>query len=138
MIIEGTRDIYSLTGIHPNAVRGALASLAIDFGISIIPSQDEEDTANLLYVIAKREQGEGKKEIAIRGEKKPLLLREQQRYIIESLPNVSAVLARRLLEKFESVENITKAKKKELVKTEGIGEKKAGDIRRVIKSRYDK
>ena len=29
LIIEGTRDIYSLTGIHPNAVRGALASLAI-------------------------------------------------------------------------------------------------------------
>jgi len=136
LIIEGKEDLYSLSGIHPNAIRGAIASLAIDFGISIIPTKDEEDTANLLYIIAKREQeGEGR-EIPLRGERKPLLLEEKQRYVVESLPHVSAILAKRLLERFGSVYNVMNASKKELMNIEGIGEGKAEEIRRVIKSRY--
>ncbi|MEA3254773.1 MAG: helix-hairpin-helix domain-containing protein, partial [Candidatus Altiarchaeota archaeon] len=131
-------DPYSLRSIHPNAVRGAITSLAIDFGISIIPSRDEEDTANLLYIIAKREQEEENREIPLRGERKPLLVEEKQRYVVESLPNVSAVLAKRLLDRFGSVYDVMNASKKELMGVEGIGEGKADEIRRVIKGRYIK
>jgi ERCC4-related helicase len=138
MIIEGREDIYSTRDIHPNAVRGALISLSIDFGISIIPSGDAYDTANLLYIIAKREQEPEEKEIALRGERKPFTLEERQRYIIESLPDVSAVLARRLLEKFGSVIDVMNASKKNLIEVEGIGEKKADNIWKTVKSRYKK
>ncbi|MDY7081644.1 MAG: ERCC4 domain-containing protein, partial [Halobacteria archaeon] len=35
LIIEGSvEDMYS-TGVHPNAVRGVLSSLSVDFGVSI-------------------------------------------------------------------------------------------------------
>ncbi|RLI89681.1 MAG: hypothetical protein DRO62_01100 [Candidatus Altiarchaeales archaeon] len=137
MIIEGREGLHSLRDIHPNAIRGALVSLPIDFGISVIPSEDENDTANLLYMIAKREQEPEEKEIALRGERKPVSLEERQRYIIESLPDVSAVLARRLLEKFGSVIDTMNASKKELMEVEGIGEKRAEGIRKVIKSKYN-
>jgi len=56
--------------------------------------------------------------------------------MIESLPNVSAVLAKRLLEKFDSVEKVVNASEKELTEVEGIGDKKAEEIRNVIKSSY--
>lgn len=136
MIIEGDRDMYSLRDIHPNAIRGALASLSIDFGISIIPTINEEDTANTLLVIAKREQFPEDREIALRGEKKPPTIEEKQKYIVESLPNVSAVLARRLLEKFSTVRNIMNASKKELMKVEGIGKDKAERIYEVLNKGY--
>jgi ERCC4-related helicase len=136
MIIEGNEDIYSLRDIHPNAIRGALISLSIDFRMSLIPSEDEEDTANLLYLIAKREQEPEEKEIALRGERKPYSLEERQRYVVESLPDVSAVLARRLLERFGSVLGVVSASKSELMETEGIGEKKAKKIMDVVKGRY--
>lgn len=138
LIIEGRENLYSLRDMHPNAIRGAMVSLSLDFGISVIPSQDENDTADLLYLIAKREQEPEKKEIALRGERKPFSLEERQRYIIESLPDISAVLARRLLEKFDSVVNVINAPKKELMEVEGIGDKRAGNIQEVLKSKYKK
>ncbi len=136
LIIEGEGDLYSLRDVHPNAIRGALAALAVNFGISVIPSRDEEDTANFLYTVAKREQDYEGREVVLRGEKKPLLLEERQRYIIESLPNVSAVLAKRLLEKFKSVKGVVNASEKELMKIEAIGKGKAEEISRIVRSRY--
>ncbi len=136
MIMEGNENIYSLRDINPNAIRGALASLAIDFGISIIPSRDKEDTANILYMIAKREQIDEKREIALRGERKPFSMEERQRYVIESFPNISSVIAKRLLEHFGSVRGITNATEKELVEVEGIGEIKAKEIVKIARSIY--
>ncbi len=136
IILENGEDIYSIRNIHPNAVRGALAALAVDFGISVIPSNSEEDTAEILYTIAKREQLDEQRTIRLHGEKKPMTLTEKQLFVVESLPNVSGVLARRLLEQFGSVQNLANASEKELTKVEGIGEKKAEEIRKVLKGRY--
>jgi len=138
MIIEGypDYDIYSQRNIHPNAVRGALSSIAVDLGISIIPTRDEEDTAMMLYTIAKREQIDLNRCIALRGEKRAMSLPEKQRFVVESLPNVSAVLARRLLLHFGSIEKIFRAREKELMEVDLIGEKKAKAIRAVIREKY--
>ncbi|MEM2917880.1 MAG: DEAD/DEAH box helicase [Candidatus Altiarchaeota archaeon] len=138
LIIEGDSEIYSLRELHPNAIRGAITSLALDYGTYILYSKDEEDTANFLLLIAKREQFPEIKPIPLHGEKKPLSLEEQQLYVVESLPNISAVLARRLLEKFGSVENVINASEEELMKVDGIGKVKAENIRKVIKSPYKK
>ncbi|PKP56399.1 MAG: hypothetical protein CVT89_06305, partial [Candidatus Altiarchaeales archaeon HGW-Altiarchaeales-2] len=53
IIIEGELNLSS-RNIHPNAVRGMLAAIATDFKISIIPTKDENDTAEMLFIIAKR------------------------------------------------------------------------------------
>ncbi|MFH1055087.1 MAG: DEAD/DEAH box helicase [Candidatus Altiarchaeota archaeon] len=136
LILEGRESIYSQRNIHPNAARGALAAIAVDFNVPVIPTENEEDTARMLYMIARREQEESGRPVALRGERKPQLLKEKQRFIVESLPNVSAVLADRLLERFNSVEAVMTTGRKELQAIEGIGEKKAEEIRRVVKSRY--
>lgn len=136
MIIEGKEDIYSIRGINPNAIRGAITSLALDFGISMFFSRDEADTASFLCMIAKREQEDEKRLVSLHGEKKPLGLEEKQVYVVESLPNVSSVLARRLLERFGSVQNIMNTSRKELIEVAGIGETKADEIMNTIRSRF--
>ena len=129
-IVEG-ESLYA-GGLHPNAVRGAVASLAVDFGIPIIPTRSPEDTAAMIYRLAVREQETGFKEIALRTEKKPLSLWEQQIYIVESLPNVGPVTARKLLEKFGTVKGVINAPKDDLKEIEGIGDVIAQKIRDVI------
>ena len=131
-------NLYNRRGIHPNAIRGTIASIAVNFKISIIPTQNEEDTANLLYIIAKREQEDELRAVALRGEKKAMTLSEKQQFIVESLPNVSGVLARRLLEHFGSVQKVINAGEFELKQVEGIGEVKAREIRQVVKGKYEK
>jgi Fanconi anemia group M protein len=136
IILEG-EDLYSSL-IHPNAVRGALASLAVDFSIPIIPTRSEEDTAAMVMRIAIREQILERPVMQIRTEKKPLTLYEQQLYIIESLPNIGPVTAKKLLEEFGSVKDIINASKSDLKTVEGIGEKIARRIKEVVDSGFRK
>jgi Fanconi anemia group M protein len=135
LILEG-EELYTQRGIHPNAIRGALASLAVDYGIPILPTQDEKETARLLFAIARREQEGVAREIPVRGMAKGLTLPEQQRFIVEGLPGVSAVLAKRLLEHFGTVERVVRASEDELREVHGIGKEKAKRIRQVLDSKF--
>ncbi len=134
IIIEG--QLYGIRNVHPNAIRGALAAVTIDWGVPILFSADAKETAQFIYLIAKREQEERKKEVAVRSEKKALTLADRQRLIVEGLPYVSATLAKRLLKHFGSVERVFTAKESELMEVEGIGEKIAREIRKVITAPY--
>jgi Fanconi anemia group M protein len=135
LMLEG-EGLYSRRAIHPNAIRGALAALAVDFGISVLPTRDEKETAAVLAIIARREQTGQAKEVAVRGEAKGLTLPEQQRFVIEGLPGVSAVLAERLLAHFGTVERVIAASEEELQQVRGIGKEKAKEIRRVLSILY--
>ena len=55
---------------------------------------------------------------------------------MESLPNIGPVNAKNLLEHFGSVANIINASEKELQEVEGIGNKTAENIKKVIDSKY--
>ncbi|WP_458404447.1 DEAD/DEAH box helicase [Methanobrevibacter sp.] len=134
LILEGD-DVYGGM-LHPNAVRGTLAAIAIDFGISIIPTRNSEDTAAMIKRIAMREQSGEKTHIQIRTDKKPVSLWEQQLFIVESLPNIGPVNAKNLLQHFGSVLNVINASESELQEVEGIGEKTAKNIRKVVESEY--
>ncbi len=134
LVIEG--NPYGIRNIHPNAIRGAIAALALDWGLPVLFSSDPEETARFIYLIAKREQEERKKEVRLRSEKKALTLAERQRLIVEGLPNVSSTLAKRLLRHFGNVEQVFTATEKELQEVGGIGPRKAREIRKVITAPY--
>ncbi len=134
MILEG-QDLYS-SGLHPNAIRGALASLAVDFNLPIIPTRNPEDTAAMIHRLAVREADKSPQDVQVRTEKKPLTLKEQQLFIVESLPNVGPVTARKLLEEFKSVDGVFSASADDLKRVEGIGDKIAKSIREIIESDY--
>lgn len=134
IILEGD-DLYNGM-INPNAIRGSIASIALDFGISIIPTRNAQDTAAMIKRIAIREQSGEKTPIQIRTDKKPVNLWEQQLFIIESLPNIGPVNAKNLLEHFGTVANIINASESQLQEVEGIGKKTATNIRKVVDSKY--
>lgn len=134
IILEGD-DLYNGM-INPNAIRGSIASIALDFGISIIPTRNAQDTAAMIKRIAIREQSGEKTPIQIRTDKKPVNLWEQQLFIIESLPNIGPVNAKNLLEHFGTVANIINASESQLREVEGIGKKTAANIRKVVDSKY--
>ncbi len=135
LIIEG-EGLYTTRQIHPNAIRGVLSSIAIDFGVPIIFSKDEEDTAALISVIAKREQIDNKTGINLHGKKTAPTLKEQQEYVISSIPEIGPVVAKNLLQHFGSVEKVMLASREELMKVGLVGPKTADRIKEVVNGEY--
>ncbi len=138
LIIEGEEDIYSIRKVHPNAIRGMLATIAVSYSIPVLYTKNFQDTAMLLKAIASREQRKDDKEITLRTERKPLTTKEQQEFIIESLPGVGPSLAKSLLSQFDTVTNIINADKNALQEIEQLGPKKAEEIRRILEEKYPK
>jgi len=104
IIVEGTDDIYTIRQLHPNAIRGMLSAIAVDYRIPILYTKNSDDTAMLLAVIARRESIE-RKEYSLHSVK-PLTLKEQQEYFISALPSIGPNLAKELLKKFKTVKQI--------------------------------
>jgi len=121
IIIEGG-DLYSQRDIHPNAIRGVLAALTLDLGVSLLFTKDEQDTAQMLFVLAKREES-ARGERKIHPHKSHRSLREEQEYIISAFPEIGLKNARLLLSHFGSVQAIANATLTELLAIKGIGEK---------------
>jgi Fanconi anemia group M protein len=135
LIIEGN-DLFTCRRLNPNAIYGSLVSIAIDFGVSILYSRDEEETAAILKILAKREQIEDKREINLHGKKSASTLAEQQEYLISSISNIGPKASRNLLLHFGSVEAIMRANAEELRKVKLIGPKTAARIREILESPY--
>ncbi|WP_336325725.1 DEAD/DEAH box helicase [Halovenus sp. HT40] len=135
VIIEGG-DLYGERSIHPKAIHGALASLTVDFGASIMQTEGEEETADLLEVIASREQDEEGREVSVHGEKQSRTLPEQQEYVVASIAEVGPVTARALLEELGSVEAVMTAEEEDLLDVEGVGPVTAERVREVVASSY--
>jgi len=112
LILEGIQeeDIYQGT-IHENAFRGFLLSVALEFQVPIIFTQNEKDTARYLSVLAKKKE---KKEIAIRASKIHLTKPERLQFILEGFPNIGPTKAKKLIKKFKSIKNIINANEIEL------------------------
>jgi Fanconi anemia group M protein len=136
-VVEGIEDIYSLRNIHPNAIRGMLATIAVSYGIPVLRTRDLQDTASLLLMIARREQSEDKRDFSPHGEKKPMTLKESQEYVVSALPNIGPNLAKELLKHFGSVKNVMNASEDDLKKVDKIGETKAKSIKDVADKQYE-
>ncbi|WP_266079189.1 DEAD/DEAH box helicase [Haladaptatus caseinilyticus] len=136
VIIEGD-GLYEQRNVHPNAIRGALSSLAIDFGASVLRTEDEKDTTDLLEVIATREQEVSDREVSVHGDKHTKTLPEQQEYVVGSIADIGPVTARSLLETFGTVQAVMTAEKDELMEAQGVGEVTADRIREVVAEEYD-
>ncbi|MDY6774520.1 MAG: DEAD/DEAH box helicase [Halobacteria archaeon] len=136
MVVEGTpEDLYS-KGVHPNAVRGALTSISIDFGVSVVFSRGDEDTAELLMAAARREQTENDTEVQLHDDKSSATVSEQQEYVVSSIADVGRVIARNLLEEFGTVENVMTASVEDLKQVDKVGEKTARRIREILTEEY--
>lgn len=134
-VVEG-EGLFTARRISEDAIWSAIASLATDFRVGVLMTRDAAETARLLHAIARREQQGEKRPLAVRGEKSPMGDDERLRYLIEGLPSVSAVLSRRLLERFGTVKGIVDARVEELMEVEGVGPTIANAIHRILRTQY--
>ncbi len=132
LLVEG---LDSTLNISPQAFWGAMLTLLYDFRLPVVWVRSPAEAAQIVALLARREQVEGRAYPAIR-EGKPPTLKEIQEYVVAGLPGVELTLARRLLEFFGSVEAVFRAEKEELMKVRGVGEKLAERIRTVITAPY--
>ncbi|MBW3006080.1 Hef nuclease, partial [Candidatus Woesearchaeota archaeon] len=137
VIIEGSEDMFSMRNVHPNAIRGMLATIAVSYGIPVIQTKDFKDTAHTLLAMARREQENGSKEFSLHSCKKPLTLKEQQEYIVSSLPFVGPSAAKELLKHMKTVKNIINADEKDLKQVNKVGDKIAKGIKDVVEKDYE-
>jgi Fanconi anemia group M protein len=135
VLLEG-EGLYEERNVHPDAIRGALASLTVDFGVSVLRTEGEGDTADLLAVLAGREQTTRDRTVSVHGEKSSKTLGEQQEYVVGAIADIGPVTARSLLEHFGSVEAVMTAREEDLLDVDGVGEVTADRIRTVVGSDY--
>ena len=137
IILEGNlEELYTLRNIHENAIKGILASIALNYRVPILYSRDEDDTVKFIFQIAKREQLGKENEIRLRVGKKGFSIKGQQQFLVEGFPLVGPSLAKALLKKFGTVRGIVNASIKELQEVEKMGPIKAKKIHEVLNAFY--
>ncbi len=135
VIVEG-ENLLTARKITADAIYSSLASLVADYRVAVFQSKNAAETAAIVAALAKREQLRERRAIALRAGKGAMTDDERLRFIVEGLPGVSAVLAKRLLRQFGSVRALVDANVAALMEVDGVGEVTATEIHRVLRLFY--
>ncbi|MBE0522235.1 MAG: hypothetical protein IBX39_08250 [Candidatus Methanoperedenaceae archaeon] len=136
LIIEG-EDPFFFSGrrVHPMAVQGFLNAIAL-MRIPTLYTLNEAETAQVISMIAAKEQGDRNRPFNPHGKRSRLSQSEAKEYIVSSLPGIGPVAAGNLLRHFGSVERVMTAPREELMKVERVGTRIAERIRELAGRRY--
>ena len=135
LIVEGEVN-YEYTMFDPQAIRGALSSMMLLYGVNVLSTPDIEETVNLIAMMARQEQV-GIPEISLIPKRKATDLADMQRRAVEMLPGCGMVMARDLLQHFGSVRRVANATEEEFRRMRGFGAKKAAEMVRVLNAEYE-
>ncbi|NCC61939.1 MAG: nuclease [Verrucomicrobiae bacterium] len=130
-ILEGAQRDAHKTKMSREAIQGAIISLTVIYGIPLLRSLDQEETARLMLYTSHQLHRLSRGIIKRHGYR-PKGRQKQQLYILQGLPGVGKDKAMRLLDEFGSVENIIMADLDELAAVRGIGPVIAGKIRNAV------
>ena len=119
IILEGD-PLAVRTGMHKNAILGALTWLTTIQGIPLLPSAGPARTAELLVTIARQQQQGWRAPSGVVKPKAPTP-REQQLAVLAALPGVGPVLAARLLDHFGGLRGVLDADAATLAVVPGVG-----------------
>lgn len=136
LIIEGNvAKIREITD-RWKAINSALVSATLSFNVKILYSMDKRETAEILKMISEKASSEPKRKgITLHDKPKFENIKQEQEYLIEALPQIGEVLAKRLLEHFGTVREICNASISDLEKVIG-SRRKAEEIFKVINTPY--
>jgi Fanconi anemia group M protein len=103
VILEGqVSRALKRSSMKTASIYGALSSLALDYGISVLPTEDTYSTAVLLQRLAYREQVQDNRVIQLRAVDRSLPLNKQQLFLLSGFPQIGVTSAENLLEKFDT------------------------------------
>ena len=113
------------------AIKGALISTQAIWYMPVIFSRSKEDTKDIFVMIGRQDET-CLDVVPLRGGYRPKRLKSKQLYLLQGLPQIGPMLAKRLLEHFKSVSKIMNASIDELTEVDGIGTVSATKIREVL------
>jgi Fanconi anemia group M protein len=121
LILEGKNQIINEESkLNPNAIKGMILSISLDFNIPIIQTKNEEETALYLYLLAKK-QLKPNQELSFHN-RIPRTKKEQKQYILEAFPGIGPKTSKKLLKELKTIKNIINS---DLEKLKSIMGKKA-------------
>lgn len=103
LVLEGHLPrVFRRSRMKPASVYGAMASLGLEYGFSIIPTADADSTAVLIHRLAYREQVREDRPLQLRSVRRDMPAHEKQLFLLAGLPNIGATLAEELLHHFDT------------------------------------
>lgn len=127
LILEGPASEWTHRHIKRESVQGAMLTLSVVFGIPVLRSQNEEESARLIRYTARQLQATSTA-APNRPGRRPRGKRAIQIRVLTSFPKVGLKRALHLLEHFGTLEYVMAASQKELAAVPGIGKQTAQSI----------
>jgi len=130
MLVEGLVSGRAEANVPWHAIRGALVSVAAVFGVPILHSSGEEESAEMIAAAA-AQLGRTFPDGYVRAGYRPRRWRRRALYMLQGLPGVGPARAAALLDEFGSVRQVLSADERALADVRGIG---SGVARSIIAS----
>lgn len=134
VMIEGRESDLEGVNVSREALQGAVISLGVIFNLPVLRSRDCGESARLIAYTARQLRDAGAKAWFARN-RKPKSTSARRLRLLQCLPGIGRDRAERLLAHFGTVENCFTADAEALLEVEGIGEKTALAIRRIVAER---
>jgi len=131
VVVEGA-SLYTYTKMAPNALASAIARIMVRSGVSLLRTDNEEDTASYLLYLARHAAGLGSDPLASPYKRPARTLDEESLRLLMALPGIGGEGARRLLAHFGTAAAVFAASEKELRAVAGIGPLRARRIRAAL------
>ncbi len=133
VIVEGKEDIFGVRKVHPNAIVGMISTIVVDYNIPIIFSRDEKQTADYIVSLKNRTEKEPRPIVKV---EKGTTTKEVQERIVQSIPGIGVMAAKKLLKRFKRLKTIFNLSVEEIKGVEGIGEKVAKELYKISNEEY--
>jgi len=128
IIIQGDQDIYTMRQIPPSVIHGVYHMILIQYKIPILFTRDEEETADILSYFVKKEHAAYQEKGYTDHAKKPKGHDDLLLYVISSLPHAGPQLAKNLMLRFKTIQQLSAASVEELQQVPLVGKKTAQEL----------
>jgi len=136
LIVEGNFPNFLYEMKNPKVFWGALTTLAFKFDLNVFFTGEPQQTAELIYTIAKHESTRKPAGPYVKKRVKAESLEQIQLLIVSSLPGIGPKLGERLLKRFGTIRRVFNASIAELASVEGIGRAKAERVAKILDFYY--
>jgi len=128
IILEGRAHDLADSGMRREAIHGALITLTLFLGLSLLRAIDPRESAALMLLAARQGRARATGALARHG-RRPRAKPRLQSHILQGFPGIGPMRAKRLIERFGSIEAVMAAPVHALADVPGIGQATAEVIR---------